>query len=135
DCGSGDDECHGGDGDDTMVGGGGNDTCDGGAGNDLIQAWSEASRNLTNSSLSAGVALGVDALIGIERAELTGGVSANVIDCSLFTGKAILSGGAGADLLIGGLGADLLKCGDGDDTMVGGGGNDTCDGGAGNDLI
>ncbi len=77
----------------------------------------------------------VDTLDAIERAELTGGASGNLMDASGFSGSVVLKGGAGMDTLIGGAGSDQLY-GEGDaDTLTGGAGSDTLDGGEGIDLL
>ncbi len=71
----------------------------------------------------------VNHLTSIERAYLTGGESANVIDAVAFSGETTLAGQAGNDTLLGGInddwlfgdqGSDLLCGGPGDDLLIGG---------------
>ncbi len=59
------------------------------------------------------VGLGTERLGTVERVELTGGDSDNLIDARSFTGSVMLAGGNGNDTLIGGTGSDLLVGGDG----------------------
>ncbi len=133
----------GGDGDDTLDGGEGNDTLTGGLGQDVligglsldcVAETRDADMTLTNSTLSFdGVT--EDTLIGIEKVCLTGGVSANVIDASGFSGQTTLMGDDGNDTLTGGSGADNLDGGAGDDLLIGRGGNDSLSGGIGDDVL
>lgn len=117
---------------DVLDGGAGDDTLNGGAGIDVIIAAADVDFTLTDSQLTG---QGTDILIRIERAELTGGESANSIDTSAFSGNAILDGQDGNDTLIAGDGADVLSGGNGTDSLTGGAGPDTLDGGAGADTL
>ena len=143
------DKLFGEDGNDTLLGGSGNDTLDGGLGTgDLIVDLGDVNFTLTNSLLTGN---GSDVLVGIETAQLTGGISNNRLDASAFTGNVTLIGDAGNDTLIGGsgndslrgdVGNDSLKGRDGDDSLVGGNDtlasgtdNDTLNGGNGNDTL
>jgi Ca2+-binding RTX toxin-like protein len=166
--GAGRDTLSGADGDDTLLGGsdrdsltggagndrlrgqGSSDTLDGGEGVDTVTESGDVNFTLTDQQL---MGIGSDRLEAIERGELIGGIGANTLDASGFTGKATLVGGGGNDLLVGGggddilngqegddrldggLGNDLLSGGDGNDSIVGGGGNDSLDGGNGDDTL
>ena len=144
-----DDKLFGEAGNDTLVGGSGNDTLDGGLGTgDLIVESGNVNFTLTNSLLTGN---GTDVVVGVETAQLTGGIGNNKLDASAFTGNVTLIGDAGNDTLIGGsgndslrgdAGNDLLKGGDGNDILVGGNDtlvsgpdNDTLIGGNGNDTL
>src|SRR5204863_9741449 len=94
-------------GDDTLTGGGGTDSITGGLGTDWVIESADADFALNTLSLTIGGTS--DFLSGIERAQLTGGASANLIDASLFSG--------GGVILIGGGGLDTLKGGSGDDEL------------------
>jgi Ca2+-binding RTX toxin-like protein len=132
--GNGNDTLNGADGNDTLIGGAGNDALLGGGAIDCVIAVCDTDMQLTNSSLSfAGVL--EDSLVGIERAWLTGGDAANVLDGSAFSGSITLTGGNGDDKLIGGTSTDYLDGGAGNDWLIGGAGNDTLMGGAGDDVL
>lgn len=132
--GDGNDTLNGGDGEDLLFGGAGNDSLNGGGGIDYVIAFRDADMQLTNSSLSfAGVL--EDTLVGIEKASLLGGESANTMDASAFSGSTTLTGGNGDDKLIGGSLADSLDGGAGNDWLIGGNGNDSLLGGAGDDVL
>ncbi len=124
--GGGDDLLDGGAGNDTLRGNDGNDTIIGGVGDDLVREVGNVDFVLTPSALNA-ESIGTDSLGGIERAELVGGVGANTLDASAFTGPVTLNGGIGNgdDTLIGGSAADVLIGGSGNDTYIGGLGADT----------
>jgi len=128
---------------DQLSGGLDDDTLDGGVGDDRVTESADTDFTLTNTSLTS-AALGTDTLVGITRAQLTGGASGNTINASAFTGIATLDGAdgndiilspAGGSLVIGGAGADSITGGAGADTISGDAGNDTIRGGAGNDSI
>ena len=91
--GPGDDVIMGSGGADTLTGGSGNDrisgdagadSMDGGAGVDALVESRDASFTLTNTTLTSGGE--IDTIANFEVAELTGGASANTIDCSGFSG-------------------------------------------------
>ncbi|MBC7819265.1 MAG: hypothetical protein IAG10_20455, partial [Planctomycetaceae bacterium] len=132
--GDGNDTLNGGDGLDTLIGGAGSDSLIGGAAVDCVIESRDADMTLSNGSLSFGGVL-EDTLLGIEKAWLTGGDSANVIDAATFTGSTFLIGGDGDDKLIGGSSTDSLDGGAGDDWLIGGIGNDSLLGGAGDDVL
>ena len=102
-------------GDDTLMGGAGNDTLDGGDGQDTVEQTADVDMTLTNNSLTG---MGLDTLVGIEMAALTGGAGNNTLNASAFSGSVFLTGGAGDDILMGGAGDDTLDGGDGTDTVV-----------------
>jgi Ca2+-binding RTX toxin-like protein len=147
---AGNDSLFGGFGNDTLTGGAGNDFLIGGLssqgggntevvigdeidnGTDTVRESGDFNFFLTNDRLignnvdNKSPGSGTDTLSEIERAELTGGASANLIDASAFTlGSVILSGQAGNDTLKGGTRNDTLIGGDGFDTLIGGDGSDT----------
>lgn len=146
--GSGDDQLFGQDGADLLVGGEGNDEIDGGDGTDVLAETKDADFTLTAEGL---LGIGEDAIASIDRVELTGGDSSNVIDASESGVSVVLRGGGGNDELTGsefndsifggvgndtvfGLaGVDVLNGEAGDDSIVGGQGNDQLVGGTGND--
>ncbi len=132
--GDGNDTLNGGDGLDTLIGGTGNDALIGGAAADCVIESRDADMTLSDSSLSFGGAL-EDTLQGIEKAWLTGGDSANVLDAATFTGSTKLIGGNGDDKLIGGSSTDSLDGGAGQDWLIGGLGVDSLLGGSGNDVL
>ena len=142
---SGDDRIVGGAGDDNLLGGSGRDRLDGGGGNDRLRAQgfsgdtlvgsdgsdllsggigfdrltvsNDADITLADSQLTIGTAS--HQLADIERAELSGGSSANVIDASGFSGDTTLTGGEGADTLTGSAGtATLLETSDSNLTLT-----------------
>ncbi len=95
----GDDKLFGAQGDDYLDGGDGTDTLDGGEGTDSISANADSAFQLTNTLLSRNGG-DVDYLNLIERATLTGGVSANIFTLTGWTGFATLNGAGGNDTLI-----------------------------------
>ena len=108
DGGAGNDTLTGTAGNDVLIGGPGRDTINGGAGIDTLLETRDANFVLTDTRLTIGGE--IDTLLGIERAELTGGTSANTIDASAFTrGPVILSTGGGVDTLKGGSGDDTFR--------------------------
>jgi Ca2+-binding RTX toxin-like protein len=110
---------------DLFVGGPGDDSIVGAGGSDKLTEGLDANATLTNTALTA-PGVGTDTLSSVERVELDGGPSDNVLDATTFTaGPVTLVGGAGNDILIGGFGNDLLTGGAGDDTVAGGVGTDT----------
>jgi len=186
DGGEGDDFILGGFGNATLLGGTGNDnivlsfgasssdTVDAGADNDLIQGINTfgASDRIDGGAgsdtltifgdYSAGVQLGAQTLINVERWEMAGGgskvftthdatVSAgqtltvqsflSATETLTFRGDAetdgsfVINSGAGGDFISAGHGNDAIDGGSGNDTLIGGGGNDVIRGGHGNDTI
>ena len=87
---------------------------------------------LTDTTLTTNV---VDTLSGFEKAALTGGVSANIMNATAFTGTVTLDGDAGNDTLTGTNQADVLIGNAGNDTLNGLAGNDRLDGSTGNDTL
>ncbi|MEM6447679.1 MAG: calcium-binding protein, partial [Cyanobacteria bacterium P01_D01_bin.123] len=141
--GAGNDALQGETGNDALQGGDGDDDLNGGRGTDSVTEVADADFELTNTQLNG---RGTDALISIERANLTGGDGANTLDASAFSlGAIALSGRGGNDTLVGsrtqssildgGDGDDLLRGGDSDDILDGGTGIDTLVGGAGGDRF
>ncbi len=128
---SGNDVLNGSAGDDTLGGGAGNDTLIGGEGIDEIQEQGDVNFTLSDRQL---IGLGIDTLISIELASLSGGSGNNTLDASAFTrGAVALSGGAGDDLLIGPREAGSWHFHP--NRFTGGSGNDTFTGGVGSDAI
>ena len=148
--GNGNDILDGGEGQDTVIGGNGNDILTGSAGDDQIygghqvdfygfgtEDWISESAD-TNFSLSNYqlTGLGVDSLHMIDCADLSGGISNNILDASAFSsGSVILRGEAGNDTLIGGTKDDVLIGINASDTAPGLGELDTLTGGAGADKF
>jgi len=147
--GGGQDQVFGDAGNDTVNGGGGSDTVSGGLGNDRVVAGSavgeanvlreEADADLSLSTTSGTHTLtgaGTDVLLGlIVAAQLTGGLSANVLTAINFSGLTTLNGGAGNDTLIGSSQLDFLIGGAGADSLVGNSGNDSLFGDDDNDVL
>src|SRR5205085_12574683 len=114
----------------------------GGGGLDKVIDSGDANFTLSDTSLTRSTG-GSFTLVGINRALLIGGASANMINASGFSGNASLlgqagndtvTGGSGDDSIDGGLGNDCLNGNGGNDLIVGGGaagGGDNIDGGAG----
>ena len=132
---------NGGDGNDTIIGssfneiisgGKGNDSLNGGVGTDRLVEAASASFVLTNGKLTGN---GTDTLANFEEASLTGGVGADSLNASAFTGNVTLLGGEGNDTLLGGSGNDSLDGGQNNDVLTGNGGNDFLVGGAGGDMV
>tara|TARA_R110002072_G_scaffold287242_2_gene452695 strand:+ start:17906 stop:22102 length:4197 start_codon:yes stop_codon:yes gene_type:complete len=126
--------------DDTVSGGAGDDTLDGGPGPSTLVESADGDFTLVSGLVAGegtltGSVTGTDVLIEIERAQLTGGASANNIDASGFNGPVTLDGGGGADVLTGGDGGATITGGAGNDTITGGAGADDLRGGEDNDSI
>lgn len=155
--GGGNDSLWGGAGASTIDGGTGNDTLAGGKSNDVLTGGADSDQiiesgngnitaviNVSGTQLVGGTVFGTDTYTEIQGIQLTGGVSGNKFDMTLFNGPATLAGAVGNDTLIGTnysdvldgkLGNDLLIGLSGNDTLVGDGGNDTLKGGLGNDSL
>lgn len=150
----------GGAGDDVLLGGGGDDILVGGAGTDILRDGADIDMVVTTILNQSGKLMLTKSFVDqdifstIERLELTGGYSDNLIDTRVFTGAVRLDGfygndtllsGSGADTLIGGFQADSLDAGAGGDVLsgepagsyffYGENGNDTLDGGLGTDTL
>lgn len=126
--------------DDVVSGGTGDDTLDGGPGPSTLVESADGDFTLVSGSVAGegtltGNVTGTDILVGIERAQLTGGDGNNTIDTSGFTGPVTLDGGAGDDVLTGGDGGATITGGAGQDTITGGTGNDDLRGGGDDDQI
>ncbi len=133
--GAGSDTLDGQAGDDTLIGGWGKDSLIGGIGtSDVVVVARDTDIALTGTTLSFGGVV-EDTLAGIEKAQLSGGGSANTINASQFTGTVTLIGGDGNDTLTANAGNDSLDGGTGDDSLIGGTGADTLLGGSGSDLL
>lgn len=117
---------------DSVSGGLGDDTLGGGAGIDVLVESADTNFTLTSVSFAG---IGNDTIAGFELAQLTGGVSANVISAAGFSGSVTLTGGGGNDTLTGTSFADFLSGEAGNDSLVGTGGNDFILGGAGADYM
>ena len=103
-------------GDTTLDGGDGDDTLLGGTGIDEVRQTADSNQVLTTVSLTG---LGNNTLANIDRAALTGGASANLLDASTFTpGPVTLTGGQGNDTLIGSAGNDQLNGDAGTDQVL-----------------
>lgn len=109
--------------DDILMGGPGSDSLFGGAGIDTLVEERDANMTLTDAQLIIGAE--TDSLLGIERAELTGGAGGNLINATAVTTMILkLNGAGGGDVLRGGAMNDVLIGGAGDDFLRGGAGND-----------
>lgn len=127
---------NGGNGADVLSGGAGLDTIDGGLGTDYVTE--KANADFTLSSSVAGLRVqssitGDETIIGVERAAIIGGDSANRLDASAATIRVVLLGGRGNDTLLGGSLQDTLSGGargiapDGTDSLNGNASADTYD--------
>jgi Ca2+-binding RTX toxin-like protein len=130
--GNGNDALLGQQGADTVSGGLGDDNLDGGADADVLVEQADANLTLTAGGLTG---VGTDVVVGIERAELTGGNSNNIIDATDFTGVVVLQGLGGADELIGTAFNDTIFGGTGNDSLFGLAGDDLLNGDADNDSL
>ncbi len=102
--------------DDTLIGGPAADSLVGGAGaeTDELRYSGNVSQTLTGAQHSA---LGInDTLSSFERASLTGGGSANLLNAQAFSGSVTLDGGGSNDTLLGGIGFGA------EDSLIGGAG-------------
>ncbi|MFP6767199.1 MAG: Ig-like domain-containing protein, partial [Planctomycetaceae bacterium] len=141
--GSGDDVLKGGGGDDDLQGEAGNDTLrghggttnvlDGGDGVDSVFASGDLDFVLSDTSLTYGST--TNTLSNINRANIRGGASANVISARTFSGPVTLAGLAGADSIVGTEQNDRILGKEGVDTLLGLGGNDHIEGGDGDDAV
>ena len=120
---------------DSVVGGAGDDIIDGGAGTDFLLVNADLPSLLVAKFQMVGN--GIDTLRGLERLDVTGGASDNMIDARAFdaNGTSIIRGGGGNDEIFGTGTADQILGGDGDDTIRSNAGSDTVSGDAGNDTI
>ncbi|MHC4876833.1 MAG: hypothetical protein ACYTGL_10070 [Planctomycetota bacterium] len=128
---------------DRLTGGPGIDTLDGGNGNDVLDELLSGNVVLSNDNIN-----GIDTLISIERAKITGGSTDQTIDATAFftpgltsvtligaSGDDSLLGSGGSDVLVGSGGSDFLQGNSGRDRLFGGSGADLLIGGEGNDLL
>lgn len=116
----------------TLTGGFGNDTILGSTLLDTLVENGNVNFKLTASQLTG---LGTDTISGIDFAQLTGGIGANLIDAATFTKPVTLLGGDGNDTLIGGSAIDRIDGGAGNDRITGGAGANTLFGGDGTDRV
>ncbi|HAC64310.1 MAG TPA: hypothetical protein DCF68_12410 [Cyanothece sp. UBA12306] len=128
--GKGNDLLEGYNGNDILSGGEGDDILNGEDGRDRVIEQGDVDFTLTKSPVFTNnqhqlSGLGNDTLIGIERVELTGGESDNILDASTANLEVRLKGLGGDDTLIGGLGDDTLTGGTGTNHLWGGEGSDT----------
>ncbi len=137
--GSGNDAIYAGNGNDLVGGGTGDDTLFGGKGTDTLFADVSTIAVLKDYKLtqfnSLGDMVGFAALDGIEKAELVGTSSDDIMFTEAFSGETELHGLAGNDLLTGGSGKNVLNGGPGDDHLQGNGGSDSYLGGSGVDHV
>lgn len=149
---TGDDLIQGDAGNDALYGDAGNDLIDGGVGinqmyggedDDKLAASGNVNMTLSNTTLTRSTG-GSSTLSGFERAELTGGDSANVLNAAAFSGRLKIDGGGGADTLTAGSGAavllgragnDTLRAGSGRSVMIGGADLDRLTGGGNEDVL
>jgi Ca2+-binding RTX toxin-like protein len=121
---------------DTLRGGDGDDTLDGGPGNDILIEAVAGHVTATTTTLDG---RGNDALLYIERLDLTGSSGPDQIDASQFDvpgfTEVTLTGAGGSDSLVGSNGSDQLNGNSGDDTLVSGSGDDRLYGGSGRDSL
>jgi Ca2+-binding RTX toxin-like protein len=130
------DSLDGGAADDVLTGGAGGDSLAGGTGTDAVRESGDTDATVTGTADQASLTgFGGDGLTGVERVELTGGAGANALDASGFSGRALLTGGDGADSLTGGSGDDVLAGGADGDSLTGNAGADDFSGGAGADEL
>ena len=123
--GDGNDRLFGRSGEDTLTGGLGNDKLNGGSGTDTLVESAQVDFTLTERRLCG---LGTDRHSRIDRAELIGGPSANVLRAETFSGDVILrespgdnamASGSDNDYLDGRDGAGVLCDGTADSTLIG----------------
>lgn len=124
----------GGDGDDQLRGFEGNDVLDGGGGSDRISEEADTNFVIIGLQLSSPFT-GTETVLNIERFNLNGGSSHNLIDARRSSVKVILNGLDGNDTLLGSPFVDNIFGGNGDDIVSGGASNDVLDGGAGTDFL
>lgn len=107
----------------------------GGSGTDTLFVTHDADMTLTNTSLVA-TGFGTLTLGAIEKANLTGGDSNNMLRANGFSaGSVTLNGGNGDDVLIGGTKNDILNGGAGRDILIGSAGTDTLNGASEDDIL
>lgn len=107
-----------------------------GNGIDTLNVAGDADYTVDATSLRSSLGGRIDfGALGIETAQLTGGVNANVLDASAFTGTAIMYGLGGNDKLIGSNQRDYLFGGAGNDAISGRLGNDFLYGQGGADTL
>lgn len=105
-------------------------------GTDTIQVTGDADMRLTNQVVEVRGAITQNiAIRGMERGEMIGGASANVLNGRDFVGPMTLRGGPGDDKLIGGPSSDVMFGDGGNDVLLGGGGNNVLHGGDGDDVL
>jgi len=124
----------GGDGDDQLRGFEGSDVLDGGGGSDRISEEADTNFVIIGLQLSSSFT-GTETVLNIERFNLNGGSSHNLIDARRSSVKVILNGLDGNDTLLGSPFVDNIFGGNGDDVVSGGASNDVLDGGAGTDFL
>lgn len=105
-----------------------------GSGTDSVAATGNTNWTLTSTTLTAGGG-GVLHLNSVETSSLTGGVSNNILNASLFNGIVTLNGLAGNDVLFAALRSSTLNGGDGEDQLHGGRQSDVINCGRGIDTV
>jgi len=109
------------------------DVYDGGMGTDTLVVRADINTTLQAAKV---IVFGTGhSVFGVEAALLTGGVSANVINATAFTGTTVIRGLGGNDTLDGGTSSDLIFGDKGNDTLRGNTGNDDLRGGQDDDVI
>jgi Ca2+-binding RTX toxin-like protein len=111
-------------------------------GNDTIIFTADEDMDLVSSGITdvltvnAGTPYSISSA-GVERWTVSGGVSGNVIDATLYSrsgGSLTLNGNGGNDTILGSQNDDVINGGSGNDVLSGGPGNDEINGGAGSDT-
>ncbi|MEH1843095.1 MAG: M10 family metallopeptidase C-terminal domain-containing protein [Nostoc sp.] len=109
----GNDTLLGGSKDDFITSDSGDDIIDGGGGTDTLSENADTnffltSQTSTNATLQSNIT-GYDHLTNVEKVQLIGGNSNNVIDATGFLGQVTLTGEKGTNFLTGGLGIDTVQ--------------------------
>ena len=95
-----------------------------GLGTDRLLVAGDADWRINNSRILSSVGGGRLFFSELEKAEITGGNSNNLLIAVGFSGSVVLNGGLGDDVLRGGSGNDILIGGGGNDLLVGNSGVD-----------
>ena len=120
---AGDDKLFGGRGNDSLFGGDGSDTLQGDLGDDTLAGGADFDRineevfdtNVTITGMTVTAAgMGTDAVLSIERIQISGGAGNNLFDARQSTVPVFLFGGTGNDTLLGGSKVDGILGGEGD---------------------
>jgi len=126
----------------TLTGWSGDAVIFGGTGNDTIVFTVDEDMDLVSAGITdvltvnAGIPYAITGA-AVERWTISGGVSGNVMDASLYSragGSLTLNGNGGNDTILGSQNDDVINGGSGNDILSGGPGNDEINGGAGADT-